>query len=339
MTQIKVIEKDEHGIVFFEMDSGDLQIRMTNLGCHILSVIAKDKEGRPGDVVLGYQDVRDCFHDTSCMGAVVGRVANRIGNASFTLNGVVYPLKANNGKNHLHGGERGFDLKLFDYKIVDNGVRFHCDSPHMEEGYPGRLALDVTFLLKKNKLSILYDAVSDQDTLFNPTCHIYFNLSAGEENIENHLMKINADAIACVDENGLAYGEFLPVEGTPFDFRQSHSIGQALSSNHSQLMNAGGIDHSFLFAGQGEVTLSHEETGRRLTIRTDMPAVQVYTANFLAGGCPGKEGVPYENRAGVALETQFVANSIQIEKNPKVILKKDQNFHSRTEYIFDCILD
>ena len=340
MTEIKIIKQEENGIAFFEISNEMLKVRMTNLGCHILSVFAPDKNGVLGDVVLGYEDVTDCYRDDSCMGAIVGRVANRIGNASFVLNGKTYPLKANCGRHHLHGGEKGFDRQIFDYKIVDNGIRFHYHSSHMEEGYPGNLDLDVTFLLEGAKLSILYEAETDRDTILNPTCHIYFNLSGKRENISAHRMRIRADEIACVDGEGLAYGEYLKVENTPFDFRCMRELGNALEAEHIQLKNAGGIDHSFLLSGQEDVIeLYHRESGRRLLISTDMPVVQVYTANFLAGGCPGKGGAPYDNRAGVALETQVVSNSIQIEKEPKVILRKGQKMQSRTDYTFDCIRD
>ena len=335
MTEVKIIEKRENGITFFEMKNSELCIKVTNLGCHIVSVMAKDRIGKAADVVLGFENIEDCHRDTSYMGAVVGRVANRIGGASFELNGTEYRLKANNGSNHLHGGEIGFNQKIFDYHILNNGIEFHYLSPNMEEGYPGNLDLTVTYRLIGDTFYISYDAESDQDTIANFTNHSYFNLSGSKEKIYTHKLRIAADRIACADEECLATGEFLRIEGTPFDFREFHEIGERINENHEQLRCAGGYDHSFLLNKENDqIVLAHEASGRKLIISTDMPAVQVYTANFLAGGCNGKEGKPYENRDGVALETQLLPNSIHIEEEPGVILRKGQKFHSTTSYRF-----
>ena len=335
MTEVKMTHKRKNGVAFFEIRNRELCITVTNLGCHILSVLAKDRNGEEADVVLSYEEIEDCHQDTSYMGAVVGRVANRIGKASFELNGVRYRLKANNGSNHLHGGEIGFNQKLFDYMILKDGISFQYLSPDMEEGYPGNLNLTVTYQLKKDTLYISYDAVSDQDTLVNFTNHSYFNLSGGKEKVYAHKLLIMSDQIACVDDSCLATSEFLEVTDSPFDFRELHEIGERINEKHEQLLLAGGYDHSFLLnQKENQVVLVHEESGRKLIISTDMPAVQLYTSNFLAGGCNGKEGKPYENRDGVALETQLLPNSIHIEKNPGVILRKGQRFKSTTSYCF-----
>lgn len=335
MTEVKIIEKRENGITFFEMKNSELCIKVTNLGCHIISVMAKDRSGKTADVVLGFEDIEDCHRDTSYMGAVVGRVANRIGGASFELNGTEYRLKANNGSNHLHGGEVGFNQKIFDYHILESGIEFHYLSPDMEEGYPGNLDLTVTYRLAGDTLYISYDAESDQDTIANFTNHSYFNLSGNKEKIYTHKLRIAADRIVCVDEKCLATGKFLQVDGTPFDFCEFHEIGERINEKHEQLRCAGGYDHSFLLnQKEDQIVLAHEESGRKLIISTDMPAIQLYTANFLAGGCNGKEGKPYENRDGVALETQLLPNSIHIEEEPGVILRKSQKYHSTTSYRF-----
>ena len=335
MTEVRVAGKRENGIVFFEIKSSELCVKVTNLGGHILSVFSKDRDGKMADVVLGLENIEDCHKDTSYMGAIVGRVANRIGGASFTLNGTKYPLKANNGVNHLHGGEVGFNQKIFDYKLIENGIVFHYLSPDMEEGYPGNLDLTVTYRVENDTLNISYDAVCDQDTIANFTSHSYFNLSGNKEKIYTHKLLVAADQIACVDEGCLATGEFLQVDGTPFDFREFHEIGERIDEKHEQLLYAGGYDHSFLLNQETEqIILVHETSGRKLIISTDMPAVQVYTANFLAGGFNGKEGKPYENRDGVALETQLLPNSVHIEENPGVILRKGQKYHSMTSYRF-----
>lgn len=332
MTEIKILKQRENGITFFEMKNEELQIKVTNLGCHILSIFTKDRRGNEEDVVLSFEDIEDCHHDGSYMGAVVGRVANRIAGAEFELNGVNYPLYANNGPNHLHGGKEGFNQKLFQYEILEHGIQFLYHSPDMEEGYPGNLTLKVIYQIKGNTLEVRYEAVSDQDTLVNITNHSYFNLTGGKDKIYHHQLKMAAKQIACVDENCLATGEFMDVNGTPFDFREFHEIGERIHEEHEQLKFANGYDHSFL---ADQAVLYDPVSGRKLTVSTTLPAIQVYTGNFLEGGCLGKHGKPYENRDGVALETQFLPNSIHIEKEPKVILRQGQKYESVTSYKFE----
>lgn len=336
MTEVKITEKRDNGIIFFEIKNEDLRVKVTNLGCHILSIFTKDREGTEDDVVLSFEDIEDCHHDGSYMGAVVGRVANRIAGAKFQLNGTTYSLAANDGSNHLHGGKEGFNQKLFQYEILDDGVRFIYLSPDMEEGYPGSLRLEVSYRLEGNTIKIEYEAVSDQDTLVNITNHSYFNLTGGKDKIYHHQLKMAADQIACVDENCLTNGKFLNVEDTPFDFREFHEIGERINDGHDQLKLAGGYDHSFLVNKSSDQAVLYDPvSGRKLIVSTSLPAIQMYTGNFLAGGCNGKNGKPYENRDGVALETQFLPDSIHIEKDPKVILRRGQEYHSVTSYRFE----
>ena len=336
MTKVEITGQKDNRIVFFELSNEELRVKATNLGCHILSIFAKDRSGKAEDVVLGLEDLEDCYHDGTYMGAVVGRVANRIGGAKFDLNGETYHLAANNGPNSLHGGNAGFDQKVFEYEILENGVRFIYLSPDGEEGYPGSMYLKVTYLLEGNTLKLKYDTVSDQDTLVNITNHTYFNLTGGKDKIYHHQLKVAADQFACVDADCLATGEFRDVDGTPFDFRQFHEIGERIEEEEEQLKLAGGYDHSFVFdSSEDQAELYDPESGRKLVISTTLPAMQVYTGNFLAGSANGKHGKPYENRDGVALETQFLPNSIHIEKEPKVILRKGEQYQSETSFRFE----
>lgn len=338
MTEIMITEKRNNGVTFFQLKNNDIRVIATNLGCHILSVFTKDRDGNEDDVVLGFYDVEDCYHDGSYMGAVVGRVANRIEGAQFQLNGKTYSLKANNGPNHLHGGDFGFNKKLFEYEFLENGVRFHYISPDMEEGYPGSLHLAVTYRLEGATLELEYYAVCDQDTIINITNHSYFNLSGGKEKIYNHQLKVKAQKIACVDANCLANGQFMDVDGTPFDFREFHTLGERIDADHEQLKLAGGYDHSYLVNSSRDQAVLYEPTsGRKLIVSTTLPAIQVYTGNFLEGGCQGKHGKPYENRDGVAFETQYLPNSIHIEKEPKMILKRGQEYKTTTSYRFEVL--
>ena len=339
-TIVDIIEKRENGITFFEMKNEELRIKITNLGCHILSIFSKNRDGLVEDIVLSYENVEGCKDDGSYMGAVVGRVANRIKGASFELNGKKYLLVPNNGANHLHGGKEGFDQKLFQYEIIENGIIFSYISPHMEEGYPGTLQLKVKCTLNDKILRLEYSACSDEDTLCNITNHSYFNLSAGKEKIYDHFLKIDADEFACVDKNCCTNGKFMKVEGTPFDFREFHKIGERINEENVQLKLAGGYDHSFILNGyKNQISMYDELSGRKLTVSTSLPCAQIYTGNFLAGGCNGKDGKPYENRDGVAIETQFLPDSIHLEENPSVILRKGEVYHSTTEYVFEVVTE
>ena len=337
MMKVRMIEQRDNGVCLFELKNDEIKVITSNLGCHVLSVFTKDREGNFGDVVLGFENVEDCWHgDGSYMGAIAGRVANRIGDAKFELNGKTYELAANNGKNSLHGGIKGFNQKIFKYELLEDGICFIYLSPDMEEGYPGNLYLKVVYRLCDNTLKMEYEAVSDQDTLINITNHSYFNLSAGKDKIYHHQLKVKADEIACVDENCLANGTFLKIENTPFDFKEFHEIGERINDDHEQLKLAGGYDHSFMVKDEEEqLILYDKETGRKMTMTTTLPCIQVYTANFLSGGCNGKGGKPYENRDGVALEAQFLPNSIHIEKEPKVILRKGGEYEAVTTYRFE----
>lgn len=268
MTQVNVLERRENGVEIYEMCSRSLRIIVSNLGCHVLEIQALDRKNTYANVVLGFADVEDCRHDGSYMGAVVGRVANRIGGASFELNGKQYHLAANNGVNHLHGGIRGFNQKIFQAQILENGIEFSYLSPDGEEGYPGNLHLKVLYQLEDHVFSIEYRATCDQDTLANFTNHMYFNLSGNLENIERHELQVCANQIACVDKDCLADGTFLDVENTPFDFRSFHKIGERIRQDHIQLRNAGGYDHAFLLnTPDKQIILRHPSSGRTLTMR------------------------------------------------------------------------
>lgn len=336
MTEIKVIEQREDGAHIIEMRGKDLTVKVTNLGCHILSVLMKDKDGCVDDIVLGLQNLDDYKKDKKYIGGILGRVGNRIKNGKFILNGKEYHLAVNNGPNHLHGGLEGFDKKIWDYEVRENRVIFHYLSKDMEEGYPGNLRIHVSYELIGNILTMVYYGTTDKDTIVNLVNHTYFNLSGGKEKIYDHMLKIKAAHIACIDRDGCTTGKKLPVDGTQFDFRGFHKIGERINEDNEQLKFAGGYDHPYIFSDQNDqITLFHEGTGRRVSISTNLPTVQLYTANFLEGGFPGKGGRVNENRDGVCLETQFMPNSINLEEEPDVILRKEDSYAVFTTYKFE----
>ena len=335
--KVRMIEQRDNGVCLFELKNDEIKVITSNLGCHVLSVFTKDREGNFGDVVLGFENVEDCWHgDGSYMGAIAGRVANRIGDAKFELNGKTYELAANNGKNSLHGGIKGFNQKIFKYELLEDGIRFIYLSPDMEEGFPGSLYLKIVYRLTGNELKMEYEAMSDQDTLINIANHSFFNLSAKDSKIYDHQLMIKSDQIACADENGLPTGKFLDVENTPFDFKSFHEIGERIHDDDEQLRFVGGYDHCFMLKDEkDQAVLYDKESGRKLTITTTLPCMQLYAGNFLAGGSDGKFGKPYENRDGVALEPQFLPNSMNIEKKPRVILRKGEEYEAVTTYRFE----
>ena len=206
----------------------------------------------------------------------------------------------------------------------------------MEEGFPGSLCLKIVYRLSGNELKMEYEAMTDQDTLINIANHSYFNLSAKDSKIYDHQLMIKSDQIACADENGLPTGKFLDVENTPFDFKSFHEIGERIHDDDEQLRFVGGYDHCFMLKDEkDQAVLYDKESGRKLTITTTLPCMQLYAGNFLAGGSDGKFGKPYENRDGVALEPQFLPNSMNIEKKPRVILRKGEEYEAVTTYRFE----
>ena len=361
---IKLVSEN-NGIAIYELKNDHLRVRVMNLGAHLLSVFAKDRNGEAADVVLGLGDLSDYFRDGDKFGAVIGRVGNRIGGAQFDLNGTTYHLFRNNGENTIHGGKEGFDKKLFSHEIIrGEAVRFIYRSPDGEEGFPGNLTLTVTYRLEADTLTIRYEAVSDQDTLLNVTNHAYFNLAGvrpddlsqpgGEdlyaaelrlrENILGHKLKIDADYVADCNEERLPTGRYLPVKDSAFDFREFRLIGEHINDDDALLKMAKGYDAAFILnrqsvreSGAPRIVLLHPDSGRQLEITTDMPTVQVYSGNWLGGALPGKYGVTYRDYDGVALETEYLPDSIHVEDPSPAVLNAGEEFCSETSYRFTVI--
>lgn len=334
---IKVIQKIDDNIDLISMKNDDLEVVVSNYGCTIVKVLMKDKDGHIDDVVLGYDDFKQYQTLDAYLGALVGRVANRIGRGKFSLNGKDYTLAINNGPNHLHGGIKGFSYQVFDYEIKDQSIIFSYVSKDGEEGYPGNLTFQAIYTLDHDTLKIQYLATCDQDTLINITNHSYFNLSGKKENIYQHTLQIQASTFACVDQDGLTTGEFRQVEGTPFDFRKPALIGERVIQDDEQLQLGKGFDHPFIFdTKENQVILEHLESGRRLIVSTTLPGAQIYTANYLDGRL-GKYGHHYNERDAVCIETQNLPDAIHIEKEPTTILKKGETYQEETTYKFEVI--
>lgn len=335
---IEVIKHIDDQIDLISMKNEQLEVVVSNYGCTIIKVIMADKNGHKDDVVLGYDDFIQYQTLDAYLGALVGRVANRIKAGQFSLNGQDYHLAVNNGPNHLHGGIKGFSYQVFDYTIEDeHTLKLHYLSKDGEEGYPGDLDLTVTYTLKDDTLTAHYQATSSADTLINITNHSYFNLSGHKENIYQHTLQIHASQFACVDSDGLTTGELKDVEGTPFDFRQPALIGERVEQDDEQLKIGKGFDHPFLFDTQSnQVILTHEPTGRQLIVSTTLPQAQIYTANYLDGRL-GKYGERYYARDAVCIETQNMPDAIHLEEHPTTLLKKGETYDEITSYQFKVI--
>ena len=335
---IEVIKHIDDQIDLISMKNEQLEVVVSNYGCTIIKVIMADKNGHKDDVVLGYDDFTQYQTLDAYLGALVGRVANRIKAGQFSLNGQDYHLAVNNGPNHLHGGIKGFSYQVFDYTIEDeHTLKLHYLSKDGEEGYPGDLDLTVIYTLKDDTLTAHYQATSSADTLINITNHSYFNLSGHKENIYQHTLQIHASQFACVDSDGLTTGELKDVEGTPFDFRQPALIGERVEQDDEQLKIGKGFDHPFLYDTQSnQVILTHEPTGRQLIVSTTLPQAQIYTANYLDGRL-GKYGERYYARDAVCIETQNMPDAIHLEEHPTTLLKKGETYDEITSYQFKVI--
>ncbi len=318
------------------LDNGVIQAHILDYGCIIQSLFVKDCEGKVTDVVFGYDNPLGYELNDGYLGAVVGRVANRIKDCKFSLKGKNYKLFANDGKNSLHGGQFGFDKKLFNAEIVGESLVLRTVSADQEEGYPGNLNLKVTYLLKDGAINIDYEATCDQDTPISITNHAYFNLS-GEESILDHELFINSDYITPVDKTLIPTGELMLVEDTPFDFRKSQKIGLYIDYHHKQLMCGGGYDHNYVLKNYGlyekVATLFSEKSGIKMDVFTDNMGIQFYSGNFL-NGVTGKDYKIYNKRSALCLETQNFPNAINQPSFPSCVLKIGETYKRKTTYSF-----
>ncbi len=317
-----------------------------NYGGVITEIIVPDKNGNMDDVVLGYDNLDGYLNDSNYLGAIVGRCANRIAGAQFEIDGRTYWLSKNSGNNSLHGGKNGFNKKIWhiqEKKVREgNALRLTASSLDGEEGYPGKLNMEILYILtEKNELIIKYSAVCNKKTVVNMTNHAYFNLSAGQtETITEHLLQVNSSFYLPLNEDFVPQGTFNPVEKTDFDFTLPKHVGKVLASKDSQIVLAGGIDHEFLVSSSLKPVVRCEEpnTGRVLEIYTSEPAVHIYTGNFLQSGQSDKRGVTFQKYSGLAFETQHFSDSVHHKNFPSVLLTPGQQYFSETKYCFSVKL-
>ena len=317
-----------------------IRARITSFGAILVSLEVPDRNGNLADVTLGFDKLDGYLGVHPYFGATVGRYANRIGKAKFTLDGIVYKLAANNGENHLHGGIKGFDKvvwKLEDVGVTNDGamVKMSYISEDGQEGYPGNLACSVTYTLTKDdRLKISYEAETDKKTVVNLTNHSYFNLAGqGTGDILGHELMLYADKYTVVDAGLIPTGENRNVKGTPMDFTTPMTIGSRISQVE------GGYDHNYVLnSGGGKLALAakvYEPTsGRIMEIYTDQPGIQFYTGNFLDGSITGKGGKVYKKHYGFCLETQHFPDSPNKPAFPSVVLRPGQEYRTETVHRF-----
>ncbi|HQH61867.1 MAG TPA: aldose epimerase family protein [Candidatus Saccharicenans sp.] len=335
------ISEDYQGqsVRFFQLENDEgLKAILMSYGATLVSLYVPDRQGKIGDVVLGFDSLSGYLGPNPYIGATIGRYANRIAGGRFVLDGREYQLAKNDGPNHLHGGIRGFDKVVWQAEPFTQpsgvGVRFSYLSPDGEEGYPGNLSCQVTYLLANDcQLEISYQATTDRPTHLNLTNHSYFNLSAGtKDNILDHELQILASAFTPVDETLIPTGEIKPVAGTPFDFRQPVRIGKRIDQV------PGGYDHNFVLDNKGELAVVarvfEPDSGRKLELLTTEPGLQFYSGNFLDGTIRGKAGKTYGPRSAFCLESQHFPDSPNQPHFPSTILRPGEVFRSRTIFRF-----
>lgn len=320
-----------------------IEVRAITYGAIIVSLKTPDRHGRLGDIVLGFDTLEGYLTRSRFFGAVVGRYANRIANARFTLDRRTFELAANNGRNHLHGGRRGFDKIVWKGEPFerdgDVGVVFTHTSPDGDEGYPGTLNVTVTYTLTpRDALVVEYGAATDKATPINLTQHTYFNLAGeGSGDILKHQLTIDADRYTPTDEAQIPTGEIAPVEGTPFDFRTPSAVGARIDADHEQIRRGKGYDHNFVLNGAGlrhAARVVDPSTGRTLDVATTEPGLQFYSGNNLDGSALGKGGHAYGRRSALCLETQHYPDSPNHSNFPSTILRPGERYSTRTVFTF-----
>ncbi len=320
-------------------NAGGMTAKIMTYGATVTELYVRDRAGKPGDVVLGFDSLRGYLGNEPYLGAIVGRYGNRIAKGKFTLKGVTYTLATNDGPNHLHGGLKGFDKKVWKAEPVSSAdgpaLKLTYLSKDGEEGYPGNLSCTVVYTVtSKNELKIEYSATTDKATPINLTNHAYFNLAdPGTGDVLGHEVTMAADRYTPVDDTLIPTGVIASVKGTPMDFTKSATIGSRIAQVK------GGYDHNYVINMEGSKTpifavrVREPKSGRVMEVLTTQPGVQFYTGNFLDGSLKGIGGA-YKKHYGFCLETQHFPDSPNQPKFPSSILEPGQTFHSVTIYRF-----
>jgi aldose 1-epimerase len=315
-----------------------LEATVMTYGGAIVSLHTPDRHGTPGDIVLGFESLDDYVKTPLYFGPLIGRHANRIANGKFVLNGVEYQLGRNNGANHLHGGFKGFDKRVWSATEEGEALRLSYFSEDGEENYPGNLRAEVSYSLSDDQLRLDYRATTDADTIVNLTNHSYFNLK-GDGTILGHGLTLMGDRFTAVSKDLIPTGEMRAVAETPMDFRNQQAIGARIREEYEQLGFTGGYDHNFVLNDWDRslkiaARLYEPETGRVLEVLTTEPGMQFYSGNFLDGSLVGKRGVVYQRYAGLCLEPQHFPDAPNHPNFPSTVLRPGEVYTHTSIYRF-----
>ena len=327
-------------IIKFTNDAG-ASVTLSSLGAGILSVVVPDREGKLGEVALGYADPASYFDDGPCMGKIPGRYANRIARGLFFLNGKEYQLAVNNGPNALHGGPTGFQNRIWQVSMLPTGVRFTYTSADGEENYPGNLAVNADYHWNDhNILELHITGWTDAPTPVNLTNHCYWNLR-GKGSVLDHRLRLRASRFLVTDDTLIPAGELAEVIGTPMDFLEPRRLGERIHEKFPALEYGKGYDSCWALDGWKKTWFIHdaavledEESGRVLTVGTTQPGVQIYTGNWLKGSPASRDGKPYEDYDGVAIEMQAFPDSPNHPDFPNTILRPGERYDERIRFAF-----
>lgn len=326
---------DGQSVPLLTITDGEMAVELLPFGAAVRAIRVPDRNGTITDVCLGYDDLDSYQEWNACFGGTIGRCANRIGGARFSINGTAYRVTANEGANCLHGGKEGFHKKLWDYACGENSVTFTRTSPDGEEGFPGALRVEVTYTLRDGALSIRYQAVSDRDTMVNLTNHTYFNLAGHDGGpVADHVLTVRAGHYTPSGAGNVPTGEIAPVGGTPLDLRQGAVLGERLSDPF--LAATRGYDHNFVLdSGEKDAAeLYCPRTGILLTMTTSLPGMQLYTAGFLTER-RGKDGAIYGPGHAVCLESQHFPDAVNHAAFPSPLLRAGETYQEETVFRFD----
>ncbi|MDD6579233.1 MAG: galactose mutarotase [Lachnospiraceae bacterium] len=335
---------DQGDIYRYDISNGRLKAVFMNYGANLLELYIPAVDG-PRDVVLGYKDLTSYFDNEPCFGCAVTPYANRIKNASFTFEGRLYKLDSNDNNNCLHSGFHPLHKRIWDVTSwLDNSITFSIEKNDMDMGFPGNLKIKITYTLTDDDmLRIDYDALSDKDTVFNPTNHSYFNLSgfnAGHDKLLSSLLTIDADFFTPTDDELIPTGEIRSVDNTPLDFRTPKALFQHISDfDYEPIRFSNGFDHNFIINNydgtfRKAAVLHDPSSNSTMEVYTDMPGIQIYSGNYLKPAPLGKKCTSFQPHDGIALETQFFPNAVNIPSFPQPIIKAGVAFHSSTGYKF-----